>query len=130
MLELSLRHAHAIAMAVRANKKGRNQSRHCRRNKNDSAEKKTQPTTATKPAKPAKLTIKVKLKLLPENTGYLSRHEKEMKREKVISETENSRNSFKDLEERKPVSLLKWSRVMLKNGVVGFWGHIKALFWL
>lgn len=53
-----------------------------------------------------------------------------MKRGKVIYETEDSRSCFKDLEERKPVSLLKWSRVMLGSGVVGFWDPIKALFWL
>lgn len=70
MLELSLRHAHAVGMAVRANKKGGNQSRRCGRNKNDSAEEKKKST-----------------EVLPENAGYLGRHEKDMRREKVISGT-------------------------------------------
>lgn len=50
---------------------------------------KTQKTTNNNknPTKPAKPTTKIKLKVLPENTGCLGRHEKDMKREIVISET-------------------------------------------
>lgn len=46
-------------MTVRANKKGSNQRKRCR-SKNGSAEEK-------------KNTIKIKLKVLPETTGYLGR---------------------------------------------------------
>lgn len=35
-------------------------------------------------------TIKMKLEVLPENTGYLGRHEKDMRKEKVISGTETA----------------------------------------
>lgn len=37
-----------------------------------------------------KPTIKIKLKVLPENTGYLGRHKKDRRREKVISGTETA----------------------------------------
>lgn len=48
--------------------------------------KKPKPNNNTRPPSP----VKIKLKVLPEKTGYLGRHEKDRRREKVISGTETA----------------------------------------